>query len=107
MKKLFLMFALVTFIGANSMTQAAPICNLAKVECEKCGGKDGKCTKECKEGKKAKCDKKEKKHACSHAPEGAASEEGPAPKSCGAKKSCCKAKAKSAGKEEKEAAPAN
>lgn len=94
MKKLFLLFALVAFLGANTATKAACASDIVKVECEKCGGKDGKCTKECKEGKKAKCCKGEAK-ACSHGTDGAASTEGEAPKSCGSKKkSCCKSKAK-------------
>ena len=37
MKKLFLMVALVAFIGANSGTQAAISTDFVRVECEKCG----------------------------------------------------------------------
>ncbi len=101
MKKIFLIFALVAFVGSNSVTKAAVITSAIKVECEKCGGKDGKCTKDCKEGKKSKCCKKDEAKACSHGTEGTASAEGEAPKSCGAKKSCCKSKAKTENSEMK------
>lgn len=94
MKKLFLMFALVAFIGANTATNAATS-DIVKVECDKCGKecKDG-CKKDCDKCGKAGCCKKDAKACSSKGTEGTASATGEAPKSCSKKKSCCKSKAK-------------
>lgn len=88
MKKLCLMFALAAFIGANTVSKSASAADLIKVECEKCGNKDAKCSKEDKKGKSCHGEAK-----AGHGTDGAASSEGSG-KSCGAKKSCCKSKAK-------------
>lgn len=107
MKKLILILSLIAFVGAGPASMASVSDGIVKVECDKCGGKNGKCTKECKKAQKEKGGQEEVKKSCSHGTEGAAATEGEAPKSCGAKKSCCKSKSKASNETKtEEAAPA-
>ena len=95
MKKIFLLFALIAFVGTTTVTPVLAADN-AIVSCEKCGGdKDKKCNKKCSSKDKKACAKGEKKGCCAAKAEG---------KSCAGKTDAEKAKchSKAEGKTETE-----